>query len=209
MRSLANIEYGVKTLSVVFIVVIVCNLATLGFAYIYTDMFVEKQNNKIYALTGRTPVMIALGQNVKENREAEARAEILDIHNLFFAINPDHDEIRYNMNKALSMCDATLMDKYKQLESKDYYKQICNANIRVQYKCDSCKIDFGVYPYTAVTYGKTCINRTSGKTVRRLVTTCELRNVARTAKIPHGFMIENFQIVDNTDLKDNINIYYE
>lgn len=207
MKSLANIEFGVRTLSVVFITVIVCNLAVLGFAFFYTKSFVERQNRKIYSLSGKTPVMIALGQNVKENRGAEAKAELMELHNLFFAINPDHDEIRYKMNKALSMCDVSLMKTYEQLNKNGYYKQIVDANIRIQYKCDSINVDFSSYPYSAVIYGKTCINRQSGKTFRRLISSCELRNVTRTNKIPHGFLIEHFEIVDNSDINLNGGIY--
>ncbi|MCQ2087481.1 MAG: conjugative transposon protein TraK [Bacilli bacterium] len=202
MKSLSNIENGVRTLRVVIYAVIVTNIITVGFAYFYTKSFCRLQDQKIYALRGETPLMIALNQNVKDNRQAEAKAQLEEFHRLFFAINPDLGETTYNMMKVLKMSDASVSSKYQQLNNNGYYKQIADANIRCQYRCDSILIDFNSYPYSAAVFGRTCINRPSGTTVRKLVTTCQLRNVSRTDDIPHGFFVENLQIIDNTDLED-------
>ncbi len=207
MRSLSNIETGVRTLRIVLYAVVICNVVTVLFAFVYTKMFVAKQSERIYALEGKASLMMALGQNVKENREAEAKAQLEEFHNLFFAVNPDALETRYNMQKAMKMSDASVANKYQQLETKGYYRQVEEAGVRIQYRCDSVKTDFTRYPYSAVVYGRTCINRQSSKTFRRLITTCELRNVSRTFVTPHGFLIENFEIKDNTDIKQASTIY--
>lgn len=207
MKSLSNIENGVRTLRIVLYAVVITNVITVLFAFVYTKMFVSKQNERIYALEGRASLMMALGQNVKDNREAEARAQLEEFHKLFFAINPDAMETRYNMQKAMKMSDASVANKYQQLETNGYYRQVEEAGVRIQYRCDSVRVDFTRYPYAAAIYGRTCINRQSGKTIRRLITTCELRNVSRTANMPHGFLIEKFEISDNTDLKQGSTIY--
>ncbi len=207
MRSLSNIENGVRTLRVALYAVVITNVVTVLFAFVYTRIFVSRQNERIYALEGRTPLMMALGQNVKDNREAEAKAQLEEFHRLFFAINPDTKETQFNMQKALKMSDISVANKYKQLETNGYYRQVEEAGVRIQYRCDSIQIDFTRYPYAAAIYGRTCINRQSGNTIRRLITTCELRNVSRTENMPHGFLIERFEISDNTDLKGGSTIY--
>ena len=105
------------------------------------------------------------------------------------------------------MADASAASLYQQLSENNYYKQLCDARIRISYRCDSIKIDFAHYPYASAVYGRTAIIRESGTTVRSLITTCHMRNVTRTDEIPNGFLIENFKIEDNTDLKEEKNIY--
>ena len=57
-------------------------------------------------------------------------------------------------------------------------------------------------------FGRTSIVRPSGSTFRSLVTSCSLRNVLRTDEIPHGYLIENFKVVSNSDI-DNIDSLFK
>lgn len=203
MKSLRNMESAFSLIRVCFFAVIICNLLSILFCWGYAKWFNAKQNDKIYALEGEVPVMIALGQNVKENRQAEAKAQLELFHNLFFSIVPDMGEIKYNMGKAMLMGDKSISEQYMLLEENGYFRQICEAQIRCSYVCDSIKLDLSNYPYQAVVYGRTSIVRKSGTTIRRLITSCNLRNVLRTDEIPHGFLIERFMVEDNSNLDDN------
>lgn len=207
MRLLTNIENGFQVLRWALLAIVGTNLVSIGFCWLYSAMFAARQNEKIYALQGKVPVMVALSQNVKDNREAEAKAELEELHKLLFAVNPDYNEIKYNAKKALALADASVAKQYKALEDNGYFRQLVDARIRTNYVLDSVKIDFEHYPYAAVIYGKTGIVRTSSTTVRQLITTCELRNVSRTEDIPHGFFIEHFEIRDNTDIPELQTIY--
>lgn len=203
MKSLRNMENAFSLVRACFFTVIACNIITVLFCYGYTRWFNAKQNERIYALEGEVPVMIALGQNVKENREAEAKAQLTVFHKLFFSIVPDMGEIQYNMKQAMLMSDNSVSEEFAFLDENGYFRQICEAQIRCSYICDSIHIDFSRYPYPATVFGRTSIVRPSGSTFRSLVTSCSLRNVLRTDEIPHGFLIENFKVVYNTDI-DNI-----
>lgn len=200
MKSLRNMEDAFSLIRICFFVVIACNLISVLFCMAYTKMFNAKQDERIYALQGEVPVMLALGQNVKENRQAEAKAQLEDFHKLFFSIVPDMGEIKYNMGKAMLMGDNSVAEQYTMLNDNGYFRQICEAQIRCSYVCDSIKLDLAHYPYQAVVYGRTSIVRPSGTTLRRLVTSCNLRNVLRTDEIPHGFLIEEFRVEDNSSI---------
>jgi len=206
MRILRNMESAFSLIRICFFVVIGCNLITVLFCWGYAKWFNAKQDDKIYALRGEVPVMIALGQNVKENRQAEAKAELEVFHKLFFSIVPDMGEIKYNMSKAMLMGDNSISAQYTMLEENGYFRQICEAQIRCSYVCDSIDLNLSNYPYHAVVYGRTSIVRSSGTTVRRLVTSCNLRNVLRTDEIPHGFLIERFKVEDNTNM-DEVSLF--
>lgn len=202
MKSLQNLESAFSLVRTCFFVVIGCNVVAILFCYFYSEWFNAKQNDKIYVLDGQIPIMIALGQNVKENRQAEAKAELVDFHRLFFSIVPDMEEINYNMRNAMLMTDKSVSDRFSDLSENGYYRQICDAQIRCAYICDSVKIDFSEYPYSAVVYGRSSIIRPSGTTFRSLVTSCNLRNVLRTDEIPHGYLIEDFEVLTNDNIED-------
>lgn len=202
MKSLRDIQNAFSLVRTCFFAVIACNLVTIAFCYGYAKWFNAKQNERIYSLQGSTPVMVALGQNVKENRQAEANAQLKVFHNLFFALVPDMEEIHYKMRKAMLMADNSVSALYTKLSDGGYFRQICEANIRCSYVCDSIRLDLSVYPYQAMVYGRSSIVRPSGTSIRRLVTSCNLRNVLRTEEIPHGFLIEDFQVVDNNNIED-------
>lgn len=209
MKILRNMESAFSLVRVCFFAVIICNVISVLFAWGYGSWFNAKQNDKIYSLTGEVPVMIALGQNVKENRQAEAKAQLEVFHKLFFSLVPDMGEIKYNMAKAMLMADNSVSDQYTVLEEKGYFRQICEAQIRCSYVCDSVKLDLSKYPYHAEVYGRTSIVRQSGTTIRRLETSCNLRNVLRTDEIPHGFLIEGFTVKYNENIDNEYTLFRE
>jgi len=61
--------------------------------------------------------------------------------------------------------------------------------------------NFNVYPYTAVTYARQRIIRSSNITERSLITRCNLVNAVRSDNNPQGFTMEKFEIIENRDLQ--------
>ena len=60
---------------------------------------------------------------------------------------------------------------------------------------------FNIYPYTAKTYARQLIVRESNITERSLITTCQQQNSVRSDNNPQGFIIEEFNIVENKDIR--------
>lgn len=58
------------------------------------------------------------------------------------------------------------------------------------------------YPYAATTYATITLLRDSRVSRRSLVSTCELVNVPRSDANPHGFLLQNYVIVENKDLEN-------
>ena len=66
---------------------------------------------------------------------------------------------------------------------------------------DSVVCDFARYPYKARTYARQMIIRESNVTERSLVTSCSLQNTGRSDDNPNGFIIEQFTIRENRDIR--------
>ena len=109
---------------------------------------------------------------------------------------------RYSLPVALFLADNMAADYYIKLKEDGFYERIISAGILCEIVVDSVRIDDTTYPYKAYTYGKTSIIRSSSIMYRNLETECQLLNSTRTENNPHGFMIEKWRVLDNSDIKE-------
>jgi conjugative transposon TraK protein len=145
--------------------------------------------------------MLALSQDLSQNRPVEAREHIKRFHELFFTLSPDKNAIESNIRRALFLVDKSAFAYYKDLTEKGYYNRIISGNINQNLQVDSVVCNFDTYPYKVTAYAKQLIIRESNITERNLVTHCNLINSLRSDNNPHGFIIENFEVIENRDLR--------
>ncbi len=146
-------------------------------------------------------LILALSQDLSQNRPVEAREHIRRFHELFFTLSPDKNAIESNINRAMFLADKSVYTYYKDLIEKGYFNRIISGNINQTLQVDSVVVNFRNYPYTASTYARQVIIRASNITQRSLVTTCDLINSVRSDNNPHGFTIENFTVKENRDIQ--------
>ena len=171
-------------------------VASVGFSY----AFAERQRQKIYVLDGGRSLMVALSQDLSQNRPVEAREHVRRFHELFFTLSPDKAAIESNVGRALQMADKSALSYYKVLQEKGFFNRLIAGNVSQMVKVDSIRCDFDRYPYEVTTFARQRILRESTVTERSLVTTCRLVNVSRSDNNPQGFMVEALNIVENKDL---------
>lgn len=145
--------------------------------------------------------MVALSQDLSQNRPVEAREHVRRFHELFFTLSPDKDAIESNVKRALYLADGSAIAYYQSLAEKGYFNRIIAASITQTVTIDSVACDFNSYPYAVTTYARQKIIRESNITERSLVTTCQLRNAVRSDNNPQGFLIEWLNILENKDLE--------
>ena len=144
--------------------------------------------------------MLALSQDVQQNRPVEAREHIRRFHELFFSLSPDKSAIESNVQRALYLSDESAIGYYRNLQEKGYFNRMIAGNISQTLTVDSIRGNFDSYPYRMKAYCRQHIIRSSSVTERSLVTTCRLRNVTRSDNNPQGFLIESFTIIENRDI---------
>ena len=173
-KSLRNIESSFRQIRLFGIVFLsLCAVVTVWSVW-NSYRFAEKQREKIYVLDNGKSLMLALSQDLSQNRPAEAREHVRRFHEMFFTLSPEKSAIEHNVKRALLLADKSV---------------------------DSVVCDFNAYPYRAVTYATQKIIRQSNVTERSLVTTCRLLNASRSDDNPNGFTIEGFTIIENKDLQ--------
>ena len=196
-----NIETSFRQIRL-FTLVFACLCAVVtGFALWKSYSFAEAQRQKIYVLDNGKSLMLALSQDVRQNRPVEAREHVRRFHELFFTLSPEKSAIEHNVKRALLLADRSAYNYYADFAEKGFYNRIIAGNINQVLQVDSVVCNFDRYPYEARTYARQMIIRESNVTERTLVTTCRLLNASRSDDNPNGFTIEGFTILENRDIR--------
>lgn len=198
---MTNIESSFKRIRLMLAAFVCCCTLVTGYALWSSYSFAEKQREKIYVLDQGKSLMLALSQDVRQNRPAEAREHVRRFHELFFSLSPQKDAIEHNIRRALLLADKSAYHYYVDFAEKGYYNRLISGNINQVLQVDSVVCDFSGYPYTARTYARQLIIRESNVTERSLMTDCRLQNTVRSDENPNGFIIENFTILENKDIR--------
>lgn len=199
-KSLRNIESSFRQIRIIAAVFLGFCLVVTLFATFKAYRFAEAQRQKIYVLDGGKSLMLALAQDVAQNRPVEAREHVRRFHELFFTLAPDKDAIESNIRRALFLADGSAISYYQNLSEKGYYNRIIAGNIVQRVTVDSIACNFDEYPYRVRTFARQQIVRSSSVTERTLVTSCSLRNSVRSDNNPQGFLIENLTVLENKDI---------
>lgn len=200
-KSLINIETSFRQLRLYSIIFICLCAGITGFSIWSAYDFAEAQRQKIYVLDDGKSLMLALSQDLSQNRPVEAREHVRRFHELFFTLSPDKSAIESNIRRALVLSDKSAFNYYKDLSEKGFYNRIISGNINQTVLIDSVFCNFEAYPYDVYTYARQMIIRESNITERSLVTHCRLLNSVRSDNNPHGFTIEAFEIRENKDIR--------
>ena len=187
-KTLKNIESSFRHLRL-FSMLFLGACTLISVAAVWTSYrFAEAQRQKIYVLDQGKSLILALSQDMAQNRPVEAREHVRRFHELFFTLSPDREAIEGNVRRALYLAD------------KGYFNRIIASNVSQNVVVDSIRCDFDCYPYAVETFARQKIVRESNVTERTLVTTCRLRNAVRSDNNPQGFLIEDLRILENKDL---------
>jgi len=166
-------------------------ILSLGFSFLFT-----KGKGKIYITNGYGNTLEAYQISANENRDSEAKAQVLTFHAILYNITPNPKEVKRNLDKLLLIGDASVkafLDK----RGDAYYKKLIASDVEVKFENDSLKVNTAIYPYKVVQYGKEIVQTNVGFLVKNLVTSCELKEVARPDENPHGLLISNFEVLKN------------
>ncbi|TXE13419.1 conjugative transposon protein TraK [Algoriphagus aquimarinus] len=195
-----NIDTAFRQIRLFTLVVILGCLLFSGFTLYQSQQLSSALQQKVYILANGK-VLEALLTDRRENLSVEAKDHISTFHKYFFTLDPDEKVIRANTGKALYLADASAKRQYDNLRESNYYSNIIAGNISQDIQTDSVKVDLAQAPYYFRFYGKQVLTRTGSIVTRQLITEGFLRTVSRSEHNPHGFLIENWNTLENYDIQ--------
>lgn len=192
-----SIEEKIKINKTVSITAIVGAVVIVIAVLLFTYMTIRDSRKSMYVLDNGVPVLV---KQVDEllNRPVEYKSQIELFHRLFFTLPPDNDYIKENIEKSLYLIDESGKKEYTNLRENGFYNQVVSSNSKVTIKTDSIKINEEAQKF--IYYGTQTINRKTALIIRKLVTEGGFENIMRTHNNPHGVMLKNWKILDNSEI---------
>lgn len=199
-RQMKNIDSAFRLIKTFSLFLIVACVVLCSYSLYLTHQTITTTRGKIYILANGK-ILEAFAAERKENIPVEAKDHVKMFHFYFFSLDPDEKVIQSNISKALYLADASAKMQYDNLKENAYYSNLISGNVSQEINADSIIINVDNYPYYFKYYGKLKIIRPTTIIIRNLVTEGYLRNVERSDNNPHGFLIEKWRTLDNSDLK--------
>ena len=148
-KSLKNIETSFRQIRLFGIIYTAACALVVVCSVVCAFRFAEAQRQKIYVLDGGKSLMLALSQDLSQNRPAEAKEHVRRFHELFFTLSPEKSAIEHNVKRALLLADKSAYNYYADFAEKGFYNRIIAGNINQVLQVDSVVCDFDRYPYEA------------------------------------------------------------
>jgi conjugative transposon TraK protein len=196
MKNIDSAFRYVRMFSIAFI--LACSLLSVFIAYKSFQVAANSQQKIFILANGKA--LEAYSADRKDNVPVEIRDHVKMFHHFFFTLDPDDKVIQANITKALYLADNSAKQQYDNLKENGYFSNLISGNISQEIQVDSIEININVYPYYFKYKGQEKIIRPTSIITRRMVTDGYLRNVSRSDNNPHGFLIEKWQILENTDI---------
>lgn len=194
-----NIEKRIKINKAISISAIVFALLLVisGFVFAYT--LIQDSRKSIYILDNGVPVLVKQTDEML-NRPVEYKSQIEFFHRLFFTLAPDDSYIKENVEKSLYLIDDSGKKEYANLREKGFYNQLISSNSMVTIRTDSIKLDIEKMRF--MYFGTQIINRKSSMIKRKLITEGFFQNIIRSPNNPHGVLLKNWRIIDNSEISN-------
>ena len=141
-KSLKNIETSFRQIRLFCIVLVISCAVVAICSVVFAFRFAEKQREKIYVLDGGKSLMLALSQDLSQNRPAEAREHVRRFHELFFTLSPEKSAIEHNVKRALLLADKSAYNYYQDFAEKGFYNRLIAGNINQSLQVDSVVCNF-------------------------------------------------------------------
>lgn len=196
LKNIDNAFFEVRRISIVAICacVLVCIIAQ---AYHYAE--IKRLQEQIYVLA-EGKVIQAYASTRAANISVEAKDHISSFHEYFFSLDPNGMQIHENIIRALYLADNSAKEAFDDLSEQGYYTHLLNSNSRQRITNDSIVLDLNQSPYGFWYYATQKLISPSSKVTRNLITEGKLRTISRSERNPHGFLIENWKIIENKEL---------
>ena len=200
LQSLNNTDKVFRQFRILAILCVLGTILVSLTSVYYVHKTQVDQSRTVYALIGNSAVSLT-AMDVLENRPVEANSHVDMFHRLFYSLDPDREVIDRNVTEALAIADNSVKNLVDRFEEDGFYRGMISGNVSQSITTDSIHIDMSVEPYYFKYQGELTITRPTSIASRSLVSEGYFRNVQRSKVNPHGFLIENYRVVENEDIR--------
>jgi len=196
MKNIDSAFRHIRGFSLLFLTA--CIMISL-YALYTTHLTVNRAQQRIFILANGK-ALEAYAADRRDNIPVEARDHVKMFHHYFFTLDPDDKVIETNLTRALYLADGSAKQQYDNLKESGYFISLISGNISQEILVDSIFVSTHQYPFYFKYKGRQRIIRSTTIVTRNLITEGYLRNVSRSDNNAHGFLIEKWRTMENSDI---------
>ena len=187
-----------------FMIAVVACCTLISLCAIGSSVWFANQSRQIAYFADQSGQIIrAQAHDVGDNRVIEAEGTVRTFHERFFKLVPMDQSIKQNFKNLIEpmMADNTALAEFEKLRTEGFYSKLVQNFMSQDIQIDSVKMDISSPAWQATTYATIRLISPTTITTRKLKTVCKLRPDARTGDHAHGFLLEQWQVLSNNDVK--------
>lgn len=174
-------------------------MVTVVSFFAYRQVAVARKS--VYILDANSIPLLAKQTDVRMNRQAEYRSDIVRFHALFFTLTPDDKFIESQMKQAMYLVDESGALQYNNLKERGFFSSVLSSSAVLTLQTDSVYLDMP-HKYFRY-YGRQKIDRRSSTITRSLVTEGYLKDLdIRSDNNPNAVLITRWKTLENKDLSN-------
>lgn len=203
-RQLSTLDNSFRLIRLILLGTIIGVLALGGWVVYWANQNVEAARQRVYVMENGQSIMLALAQEHNINRPAEARHHVRTFLKLLFELEPDETQIEKSVGQATYLGDRqSVLRQYLDFKEKGYYQQLVQGDVRQKLTMElgTIQVDAKNTPYKFRAKGVLSLIRATSITTRNLDVEGYLVESQRTDNNPHGFIVERFKVIDNSDIQ--------
>lgn len=200
-----NIEQKIKINKTVSVAAILFAVVIVIVGFVFAYQLIKDSRKSLYVIDNGVPILVKQTDELL-NRPVEYKSQVELFHRLFFTLAPDDRYIKENVEKSLYLIDDSGKKEYTNLREKGFYNQIISGNSLVTVRADSIKMDLPNRKF--IYYGTQMINRKNSLIIRKLITEGNFEDMVRSPNNPHGVLLRNWRILDNSELSNKAKSNY-
>ena len=199
-QQFKNIDTAFQFIRLFAIAFLLGNIGICIYTVYRTTQALRLGQQKIYVLyNGKLMDAIAIERT--DSLSVEIRDHVKMFHYYFYSLQPDDQVNKRHITASLYLADNSAAQAYRDLVEQGYYSNIISGNVSQEVlDYDSIQVNINHTPYYFKYFGKLRIVRTTSILTRSLITEGYIRQTDISDRNPHGFLIENWKVLDNQDL---------
>jgi hypothetical protein len=184
---------------------VICALSVLMCFYFYYDSrtYVENYTKKRIVIDQQNNAWLATEREfTRTDRAIQYEDHVSDFYRLFHGF--DGPNFETNVNRALVLIDTELGENLytKIYKEKRTARDVVDNNWTLKAEVLKVEIDVGTTPARGIIYGKQTLIRPNDRKSRNLHVRFKIRDVGVSHENPHGAMIIDYDIFDDSVIVD-------
>lgn len=201
MKELHQIHKKEKFNRIVLIgTIVTCFLVTCVVS-IYAMSVVKEGKKNIYVMYNDSNLVRAHSTDINNSQDILMRKSIEGLNQLLYQQFPETNNVNKQLKRAIAMSDNSVNGAINQLKNNNFFNNILTQGMTSLLLKDTIMIDYSKRPASFTFLGKLKMQKNENSVLRQIKTTGTIEYTGLVNDVSDGFMIRNFNIVEDKPLE--------